>query len=211
MSSRPRGRLFIVSSPSGGGKTTIVRRVVGGLPGIGISRSYTSRPIRQGEADGVDYNFVSAEMFGRMRDAGRFLEWAEVFGCLYGTGVEETERRLAAGEDLVLVIDVQGARKVRQAGVTTVGVFLLPPSFEVLESRLRLRSRDPEDQILRRLATAREEVRAVGEYEYVIVNNEIDDCADRLRAIVLAERARRASMKPQVEEIARTFAVDGQR
>lgn len=206
MSSKRRGRLFIVSAPSGTGKTTIVRRLVATVDALGISRSYTSRPVRAGEADGVDYHFISAERFALMRDAGAFVEWAEVFGNFYGTGAEDTERRLAAGEDLVLVIDVQGARKVRDAGVSSVGIFLLPPSFEVLEQRLRHRSRDPEAAIVRRLATAREEVHAVGEYDYVVVNDEIDACADRLRAIVLAERSRRAAMKDAAEEIVATFA-----
>jgi guanylate kinase len=209
MSSSRRGRLFIVSAPSGTGKTTIVRQLIASVPGIGMSRSYTSRPIRAGEADGVDYNFVPAERFVRMRDAGAFLEWAEVFANYYGTGVEDTERRLSTGEDLVLVIDVQGARKVRAAGLPTVGIFLLPPSYEVLESRLRRRSRDPEEQIQRRLATAREEVHAAKEYDYVVVNDAIDGCVDRLRAVVLAERARQAAMREEVEEISKTFQQGG--
>jgi guanylate kinase len=209
MSSSRRGRLFIVSAPSGAGKTTIVRRLVASVPRLGISRSYTSRPIRPGEADGVDYNFVSAERFVLMRDAGAFVEWAEVFGQFYGTGVEDTERRLSAGEDLVLVIDVQGAAKVRAAGIATVSVFLMPPSYEALETRLRSRGRDPEDQIQRRLATARQEVRAVAEYDYVVVNDAIDDCVDRLRAVVLAERAKRVAMKEEVEAIARSFEEGG--
>src|SRR5512141_2497822 len=126
MSSSRRGRLFIVSAPSGTGKTTIVRKLVASVAGLGMSRSYTSRPIRPGEADGVDYNFIPPERFALMRDAGAFIEWAEVFGRFYGTGVEDTERRLIGGEDLVLVIDVQGAAKVRAAGISTVGIFLLP-------------------------------------------------------------------------------------
>ena len=206
MSSR-RGRLFIVSAPSGAGKTTVVRRVVQSTPGIGISRSYTSRPLRAGEQDGVDYNFVSPARFLELREAGTFLEWAEVFGDFYGTGAPDTERRLAAAEDLVLVIDVQGARKVRAAGVETVGIFLLPPSFEVLERRLRGRSRDPEQAVLRRLATAREEIKAFPEYDYVVVNDEIEACADRVRAIVLAERSRGTRMAPDAERIAATFDV----
>jgi guanylate kinase len=205
MSSSRRGRLFIVSAPSGTGKTTIVRQLIASVPGIGMSRSYTSRPVRPGEADGVDYNFVSAERFALMRDAGKFVEWAEVFGHFYGTGAEDTERRLGAGEDLVLVIDVQGARKVREAGVATVGIFLLPPSYDVLQRRLRERSRDPEEQIRRRLATARQEVHAASEYDYVVVNDAIDCCVDTLRAIVLAERSRHAATKAQVEEIVGSF------
>ncbi len=205
MSSSRRGRLFIVSAPSGTGKTTIVRRLIESLAGIGMSRSYTTRPVRPGEADGVDYHFIPRERFLLMRDAGAFIEWAEVFGNFYGTGVEDTERRLLAGEDLVLVIDVQGARKVRESGVRAVSIFLLPPSFRVLEERLRHRSRDPEAQIVRRLDTARIEVHALVDYDYVVVNDEVEGCADCLRAIVLAERSRLAAMKEQAESIARTF------
>ena len=205
MSSSCRGRLFIVSAPSGAGKTTIVRRMVEITGGVGVSRSYTSRPMRAGERDGVDYNFVTADRFREMRDAHAFLEWAEVFGDFYGTGSAETEARLAGGEDLVLVIDVQGARKVRAAGVPTVGVFLLPPSFGSLERRLRDRQRDPEAAILRRLETARVEIEAYREYDYVLVNDEVEPCAGQLRAIVLAERSRRDHVVDCAEAIAGTF------
>jgi guanylate kinase len=173
--------------------------------GVGISRSYTSRPIRTGERDGVDYNFVSEARFLELREAGRFLEWAHVFGDLYGTGRPDTEARLSSGEDLVLVIDVQGARKVKAAGVESVGIFLMPPSFSVLEERLRGRSRDPEPAILRRLATAREEITAYPEYDYVVVNDEIEPSVDRVRAIVLAERARLGRVMGEAESIASTF------
>jgi len=205
MSSKRRGRLFIVSAPSGAGKTTIVRRTIDATPGVGMSRSYTSRTIRAGEQNGVDYTFVTAERFCQMRDGCAFLEWAEVFGDFYGTGAAETEARLAAGEDLVLVIDVQGARKVRATGVECVGVFLMPPSLDRLEQRLRGRKRDPEEAILRRLRTAREEIEAYVEYDYVIVNDEIGPCAERLRAIILAERSRRQQMVACAEEVAETF------
>lgn len=205
MSNR-HGRLFILSAPSGAGKTTVARRVVEMTDGVGISRSYTSRPARQGERDGVDYNFISAAGFLELRESGAFLEWAEVFGDLYGTGAAETKKRLSDGEDLVLVIDVQGTRKVRAAGIENVGIFLTPPSYAELERRLRLRRRDPEEAIRRRLATAREEIKAFAEYDYVVVNDEVERCADRVRAIVLAERSRRVEMTASAEGIAATFA-----
>ena len=123
MSSRPRGQLFIVSAPSGAGKTTLVERLVEIVPGLRMSRSYTSRAARPGEADGVDYNFVSRERFEAMIEDGAFLEWADVFGNFYGTSASDTERVLAAGEDLVLVIDVQGARQVRQRGLESTAIF----------------------------------------------------------------------------------------
>ena len=200
-----RGLLFVVSAPSGTGKTTVVERLVQVFPDLGLSRSYTSRRMREGETDGVDYNFITRERFEAMIAEDAFLEWADVFGNLYGTGKADAERELATGRDLVLVIDVQGARQVRANGAHTVGIFVLPPSFEALEQRLRGRSKDSEEAIRKRLATARREVRAVAEYEYVIVNDELDACVDRLRAIVLAERARPRMMAQEVSRIVSSF------
>ncbi len=200
-----RGRLFVVSAPSGTGKTTVVERLVQRLPDLALSRSYTSRATRDGEADGVDYNFISRTRFEEMIDAEEFLEWADVFGNLYGTCASDVERQIASGLDMVLVIDVQGARQVRQRYKDTVGVFVLPPSFDVLERRLRGRSKDPEDAMQRRLQTARIEVAAFVEYDYVIVNDELDACVDRLRGIVLAERARLRAAYEEAERILDTF------
>lgn len=201
-----RGLLFVVSAPSGTGKTTVVERLVQEVADLGMSRSYTSRMKRAGECDGVDYNFITRARFEAMVAERAFLEWADVFGNLYGTCAADADRELAAGRDLVLVIDVQGARQVRQRRSDTIGVFVLPPSFEVLERRLRGRSQDAEEAIRRRLATAREEIAAVEEYDYVVVNDELDACVERLRAIVLAERARRGAMAAIVTEISRSFA-----
>jgi guanylate kinase len=205
MSNRRRGLLFVVSAPSGTGKTTVVERLVQLVPDLALSRSYTSRPARQGEEDGVDYNFITRARFEQMIAANDFLEWADVFGNYYGTCGGDAERDLAAGRDLVLVIDVQGARQVRRRCPDTVGVFVLPPDFEKLEQRLRGRSKDPEDAIQRRLRTARAEVAAFSEYDYVIVNDELEACVDRLRAIVLAERARLRAARPAVEAIVDSF------
>jgi guanylate kinase len=202
---RSRGLLFVVSAPSGTGKTTVVERLVQIFPDLGMSRSYTSRAMRGGEKDGVDYNFITRERFEAMVADDAFLESADVFGNFYGTGKAETERELAAGRDLVLVIDVQGARQVRSHGANAIGIFVLPPSFEALERRLRGRSKDSEEAIRKRLTTARREVRAVAEYEYVIVNDELDTCVDRLRSIVLAERARPRVMAPTVARIVASF------
>src|SRR5207253_6050977 len=136
-SGQRRGLLFIVSAPSGAGKTTLVERLVEQTPHLKMSRSYTCRPARPGETDGVDYNFVTRERFEAMVAVGEFLEWADVFGNLYGTSAADTEQLLEVGDDVVLVIDVQGARQVRAAGMTTTAIFVMPPSFEVLEQRLR--------------------------------------------------------------------------
>jgi len=207
MSSNPRGLLFVVSAPSGTGKTTVVEKLVQVVPDLGLSRSYTSRAMREGETHGVDYNFITRARFEAMIGESAFLEWADVFGNLYGTCAADAERELAQGRDVVLVIDVQGARQVRaRSADRTIGIFVLPPSFDVLEQRLRGRSKDPEAAIRRRLATAREEISAVGEYDYVVVNDALDACVDRLRAIVLAERARPRVMAPVVERIVGSFA-----
>ena len=200
-----RGLLFIVSAPSGTGKTTLVERLVATTGNLTMSRSYTTRPPRSDEADGVDYNFVSRQRFEQMRAAGEFLEWADVFGNLYGTAAGDTERVLASGRDLVLVIDVQGAAQVRRRGIENVAVFVLPPSYQVLEQRLRGRSRDQEAAIRRRLDVARQEVAAFEEYDYVVVNDELDASVDRLRSIVVAERARVSVMRGQVTAIVETL------
>jgi guanylate kinase len=205
-SGRARGLLFIVSAPSGAGKTTLVERLVEEIPHLRMSRSYTSRAAREGETDGVDYNFVTRERFEEMIAAGDFLEWAPVFGNLYGTCASETEALMASGLDVVLVIDVQGARKVRAQGLGTSAVFVMPPSFGVLEQRLRGRSKDSEAEIQRRLQVARDEVAAFTEYDYVIVNDELPAAVDRLRSIVMAERARLQRVHGQAETIVRTFS-----
>ena len=203
--SERRGLLYVVSAPSGTGKTTVVERLVQLVSDLSLSRSYTSRTARSGEIDGVDYNFVTRKRFEEMVAADEFLEWADVFGNLYGTCATDVERDLARGHDIVLVIDVQGARQVRMRYANTVGVFVLPPSFEVLEQRLRGRSKDPEDAMQRRLRTARNEVAAFAEYDYVIVNDALEGCVERLRAIVLAERSRLRSVRSQAEAIVASF------
>jgi guanylate kinase len=205
MSNKGRGLLFIVSAPSGAGKTTLVERLVEQTSRLRMSRSYTSRRARQGEVDGVDYNFVTRERFEAMVAVGEFLEWADVFGNLYGTSAADTERLLESGHDVVLVIDVQGARKVRRRGVETTAVFVMPPSFAVLEQRLRGRSQDSDAAIAKRLETARLEVAAFAEYDFVVVNDEITSAVDRLRSIVVAERARLRCMRGEAEAIVHTF------
>jgi len=200
-----RGLLFVVSAPSGTGKTTLVDRLAETVPGLVKSRSYTSRPARTGEIDGVDYNFITRDRFEAMIERGEFLEHADVFGNLYGTSVADTEGILAGGHDVVLVIDVEGAQQVRRRGLETVAVFVLPPSFQILERRLRGRSQDSEEAMRRRLATAREEVSAFSEYDYVVINDEVGPCVDRLRGIVLAERARLRSIAPRLELIVKSF------
>ena len=179
------GLLFIVSAPSGTGKTTLVERLVQVVPNLTMSRSYTSRPARAGEQSGVDYNFISSEHFEAMVRQGAFLEWADVFGHFYGTSKADTDALLGEGRDVVLVIDVQGARQVRSRGIPSVGVFVLPPSAAILEQRLRGRSKDSEDQICQRLQVA---CREVDEYSQVPLR-----CHQR--------RARRGGRAPGVDRV----------
>jgi guanylate kinase len=201
-----RGLLFIVSAPSGTGKTTLVERLVQRVPNLRMSRSYTSRSARVGEKDGVDYNFISRDRFEAMIRDGAFLEWADVFGSYYGTSAGDTDAALSRGEDVVLVIDVQGARQVRSRGRDTVSVFVLPPSSAILEQRLRGRSKDSDEQIAKRLAVAHREVSEYSQYNYLVVNDELDTAVARLEAIVAAERARTTRMMLKAATIIGTFA-----
>lgn len=205
MSSKTRGLLFVVSAASGTGKTTLAERLVQILPNLRMSRSYTSRAARAGERDGVDYNFVSRETFEAMILRHEFLEWADVFGNLYGTSRLDTERYLASGQDVVLTIDVQGAEQVKAQDIDHTRIFVLPPSFEILERRLRGRSADSEDAIQRRLSTARAEVFHCTAYDYVVINDELEPTVVRMQEIIAAERSRTHRMKAIAEEIIRTF------
>jgi guanylate kinase len=155
----------------------------------------------------VDYNFVTKDRFEAMAAAGDFLEWADVFGNLYGTSASDTDRILKTGADLVLVIDVQGARRVRTRGIETTAVFVMPPSFTALEERLRGRSKDSEEAIQRRLSVARDEVASFAEYDYLVVNDEVTAAVDRLRSIVVAKRAQLKRMRGEAENITGTFGV----
>ena len=199
------GILFVISAPSGTGKTTLVQELVARVPDVVMSRSYTSRPARDGEVDGVDYNFISAERFAEMADADAFLEWATVFGHRYGTSAADTEAHQRAGHDVVLVIDVQGAAQVRQRAVDVVSIFVMPPSYQELERRLRGRAGTTEAQLRRRLETARREVEARTAYDYGVVNDDLDRCVDVLGGIVIAERAHMRAVEDQLTRIARTF------
>ena len=182
------GALFIVSSPSGGGKTSLVRALVEAEPEVRLSVSYTTRAARPGEVDGRDYHFVTPPVFERMLEAGEFLESAVIYGNRYGTSQKWIERERAEGRDVLLEIDWQGAQQVRRLMRQVVSVFILPPSPEVLESRLRERGQDSEEVVARRLAAARHEIAHVSEYEYVIINDDFNRAAQDLRSIIRAER-----------------------
>jgi guanylate kinase len=191
MSGQATGTLFIVAAPSGAGKTSLVQALVEREPSIQVSVSYTSRLPRPNEIDGRHYHFVSREVFERMAAANAFYEYADVHGDLKGTARSAVEPLLAAGQDVLLEIDWQGARQVRSACPDSVSVFVLPPSRAELERRLRARASDSAETIARRLANSREEVAHVHEFDYVIVNDQFADALADLRAIVTCQRLRR--------------------
>ena len=182
--------LVVVSAPSGAGKTSLCEWVVTALPGLAHSVSFTTRPPRPDEKDGRDYHFVDEATFRAMVDRGEFAEWAVVHGHLYGTSRALLERYFAAGLDVILDIDTQGAAILRQGHPDGVFVFILPPSWALLEERLRRRKSDAEADIQRRLQRALEEVKHYAEYQYVIVNDVFARAAEELKAIILAERRR---------------------
>ncbi len=182
------GILFIISSPSGGGKTSLVKALLKAEPEVRLSVSYTTRAARPGEVDGRDYHFVMPPVFERMLEAGEFLESAVIYGNRYGTSQKWIERERAEGHDVLLEIDWQGAQQVRRLMRQVASIFILPPSPEVLESRLRSRGQDSEEVVARRLAAARDEIGHVSEYEYVIINDDFNRAAQDLRSIIRAER-----------------------
>jgi guanylate kinase len=204
-----RGDLFIVSSPSGAGKTTLIHRVlqdprIGGT--LHFSVSHTTRLPRVGERTGVEYHFVDEDAFRAIEARGGFLEWAVVHGNLYGTSREEVEPRLESGIDVLLDIDVQGARQVRSHVPEAVKVIVFPPSREVLEKRLKARGSDAPDVVLRRLAVARKEMEEWGEFDYAIINEDLEAAVDELRSILVARRASKGRRRERLESILRTFA-----
>ncbi|HEV3467749.1 MAG TPA: guanylate kinase [Pyrinomonadaceae bacterium] len=186
-----QGLLFVISSPSGGGKGTLIRRVLGRVPGLSYSVSWTTRAPRPGERDGVNYHFVTPEEFARMREAGGFLEWAVVHGNFYGTARSVVAQELSEGHDIILEIDVQGAETVRAALPGVVGVFILPPSLSVLRARLSARMTERPEELALRLRNARGEVEQYRHFDYLVLNDEVERAAAQLASIVYAERARR--------------------
>lgn len=200
MSNRRRGILLVVSAPSGGGKTTLVKSAMAAEPSLQLSVSCTTRKPRDGEVDGVDYRFVSQQNFREFLEDGEFVEWAEVFDHAYATPRTPLDAAIGEGRDILLDVDIQGARSLRKAyPKDAVGIFVMPPSASVLENRLRARGTDDEAQIARRLARVREEVsaaREVGVYDYLIVNDDRDKAAADLLSIIRAERCRQGRLAP---------------
>lgn len=195
------GSLFIVSAPSGVGKTTLVRRLVADDPGVELSTSFTTRSPRAGEQNGREYHFVDKNEFLAMRARGEFLEHAEVFGNLYGTSRLWLEQRMAAGVDIMLEIDWQGAAQVSKHFPDASRIFVLPPSLAELERRLRGRGTDSDEVIERRLSAALDEMRHVGDFDFVIINNNLDVAVDDLKAAVRAARLRCSRQRARHPEI----------
>lgn len=186
-----KGMLLVLSAPSGCGKTTIVNLVMKNLPGLVFSVSHTTRRPRPGEINGVHYHFVDAPVFARIRDGQPtgFLEWAEVHGNMYGTSVEEVSRHQEAGGDVILDIDVQGAAQVRDRA-NPITIFIAPPSLSELERRLRGRGTENEATLTVRLENARRELACVSAYNYLIINDRLEEAVESLRSIIIAERSR---------------------
>jgi len=202
-----RGVLFVVSSPSGGGKGTLIHRVLNSVPGLKYSVSYTTRAPRDGEIAGVDYLFVSHERFEELVAADEFLEWARVHGNFYGTGREQISKEIKAGSDIVLEVDVQGAANIGKLLPDSVSIFILPPSFEVLRQRLIARGSDSPMELELRLRNAPLELRQYVDFDYVIINDDLERAASQLASIVYAERARRERQEEEIRRVAATFSV----
>lgn len=185
-----KGNLFVITAPSGAGKTSLVRALLEADSQAMLSVSYTTRPMRPGEVDGKDYHFVSREAFEAMLDKGDFLESAEVYGNYYGTSQPWLEGAMHSGNDVILEIDWQGAAQVRKLFPQAVGVFILPPSVGVLRQRLKGRGQDSDEVIARRVAAAKEDMSHVNEFDYVIINNQFDVALQDLLAVFRAERLR---------------------
>ncbi len=197
----PRGTVFVLSAPSGAGKTSLVRALLERMPELQVSVSHTTRPKRRDEREGVNYHFVDAEQFERMRDRDEFLEYARVFGNYYGTSATWVAGQLAAGKDVILEIDWQGAAQIRARLPEAVGIFILPPSLETLARRLEHRGQDDPEVIRRRLAEARLEMSHYSHYDYLVVNDDFDQALADLLAVVRSERLKTIRQAAQLKTL----------
>ncbi len=202
-----RGTVFVISAPSGAGKTTLCKRLLEELKGIDFSVSSTTRAPREGEVEGVDYHFIDREEFERRRRKGEFVEWALVDGQMYGTSGAAVKEATGRGHDILLDIDTQGAENIRRLIPDALLVFVMPPSREALRERLVKRGTDRPEAVARRLSLARGEVEKSPMYDYVIVNDDLEAAYDQLRAIVVAARCRRERLMGRIKEISGTFGV----
>ena len=205
------GILFIVSAPSGAGKTTLCRMAVDYFPNLRHSISYTTRVRRSGEANGIDYHFISKEIFQEMIDRNEFLEWAEVHGNKYGTSMQDIQSLLKKGLNIILDIDVQGAKQVKEDSrlktqdvsktLSPVFIFILPPSLKICEQRIRSRGKDNQKVILSRLENARNEIKELIWYDYLIINKNLEEAFERLKSVIIAEKSKREMMIKEVKRL----------
>lgn len=200
-----KGNLIIISSPSGGGKGTLIKRILQTLPNVGYSVSFTTRAMRDGETLGKDYFFVSREEFQRLIETGALLEHAEVHANFYGTSIEQVKVEIEAGRDVILEIDVQGAMSVLDKFPEAVSIFIMPPSYQVLEARLTARATEKMDHLALRLRNSAGEVSRYTEFKYVVVNDEVERATLDLQAIILAERLRRDRQTDAIQGILDSF------
>ena len=195
------GRILVVSGPSGAGKSTLIREVRQKVPGLGYSISHTSRAPRGQEKNGADYHFVSKETFQEMIDRGDFVEWAEVYQDFYGTSVSSLKGQITLGRDVIMDIDVQGARNIKDNFKEAVLIYVLPPSLEILEKRLRERGTDDEKAIRTRLKKASNEIKNCVSYDYLLFNGKLDQAVEELKSILIAERCRKSVRLPKAQTL----------
>ncbi|MBW1780727.1 MAG: guanylate kinase [Deltaproteobacteria bacterium] len=195
------GILFVISAPSGGGKSTIATAVRQRVDGLGYSISHTTRSPRRDEQDGVDYHFVDNPTFAKMIDEGAFVEWASVYDNRYGTALSEIRKPMASGQDILLDVDVQGGRNIKARFPDSVLIFLVPPSLEVLEKRLRGRDTDDEAVIIRRMKQAADDMRNCAWYDYIIVNDILEKAIHETQSVIISERCRRERQLPLIKKM----------
>ena len=200
-----KGNLIIISSPSGGGKGTLIKEVLKIASNIGYSVSFTTRQMRAGEENGRDYFFVSRDEFSALIEKNEFIEYAEVHGNLYGTSINQVQKELAKGNDIILEIDVQGAESIRRKMPESVGIFIMPPSFEVLRQRLTRRATETHENLALRLRNSVSEVREFERFDYVVINDEVARATDDLKSIILAERLKRVRQTDAISYILNSF------
>jgi guanylate kinase len=203
-----RGILFVVSSPSGGGKGTLIRSVLDVVPNLSYSVSYTTRTPRNGEVNGREYSFVNRQKFEEMVEAGEFLEWACVHGNLYGTSRRQLVKETAEGLDIILEVDVQGAESVRKLELDSVSIFILPPSYDILRRRLIARGTDTAEELEVRLRNAPKEISRYTDFDYIIINDDMHTSATQLAAIIHAERARCLRQEGVVKQVIQQFETE---
>ncbi len=202
-----KGNLIIISSPSGGGKGTLIKEILKSVSNIGYSVSYTTRAMREGEENGRHYFFVSREKFEELIEAGEFLEYAQVHGNFYGTSIKQITSEINLGRDIILEIDVQGAESVRQKMPEAVSIFILPPSFDVLKERLTARATEKSEDLDLRLKNSFGEVSRYTEFEFIVINDSVERASQDLERIILAERLRRDRQTTSIRAILDSFDV----